>query len=59
MGKPCPICQKPSSGKDGLFCSKRCQDIDLGRWLKGNYAFPGEDGEAVIPANDINQDRDL
>jgi endogenous inhibitor of DNA gyrase (YacG/DUF329 family) len=24
------------------FCSKRCADIDLGRWLGGRYAIPGE-----------------
>ena len=59
MGKPCPICKKIASGKNGLFCSARCEDIDLGRWLKGNYAIKGENGEAVIPANDSDPDRDL
>jgi hypothetical protein len=23
------------------FCSQRCRDVDLGRWLKGAYAIPG------------------
>lgn len=59
MKKPCPICKKAPSGKNGLFCSPRCEDIDLGRWLKGNYSFPGQDGEAVIPANDTSPDNDL
>lgn len=56
----CPICKK-ALGDDAPapFCSKRCSDIDLGRWLKGNYAIPGRDGEALIPANDDNPDRDL
>lgn len=38
----CPICHKDSDPKYRPFCSKRCADIDLGRWLKGSYAIPGE-----------------
>jgi len=38
----CPICGKPTSPEHRPFCSKRCADIDLGRWLKGSYAVPGE-----------------
>ena len=38
----CPICGKPVSAEHRPFCSRRCRDIDLGRWLKGSYAFPGE-----------------
>lgn len=50
---PCPICEaKPALANFAPFCSKRCADIDLGRWLKGSYVFPGEDGEALLPAND-------
>lgn len=55
----CPICEKPSAEAAKPFCSKRCADIDLGRWLKGNYAIPGQDGEATIPANDSNPDADI
>jgi len=33
----CPICGKPSSPQYHPFCSKKCADIDLGRWLKGTY----------------------
>jgi len=58
MTKPCAICSKPPSETHAPFCSKRCADIDLGRWLKGGYAIPGIDGEAVIPANDTNPDAD-
>ena len=39
--EPCPICDKPSDAKYAPFCSKRCADVDLSRWLKGNYAIPG------------------
>jgi endogenous inhibitor of DNA gyrase (YacG/DUF329 family) len=37
----CPICDKPAEAKYAPFCSKRCADIDLSRWLKGGYAIPG------------------
>ncbi|MEM8854596.1 MAG: DNA gyrase inhibitor YacG [Pseudomonadota bacterium] len=38
--KPCPICGKPSAQDARPFCSKRCADIDLHRWLGGHYAIP-------------------
>ncbi|MFI0395418.1 DNA gyrase inhibitor YacG [Paracoccus jiaweipingae] len=38
----CPICGKPADPKLRPFCSKRCADIDLARWLRGDYAIPGE-----------------
>lgn len=37
----CPICSKPSATKFNPFCSRRCADVDLSRWLKGSYAIPG------------------
>jgi endogenous inhibitor of DNA gyrase (YacG/DUF329 family) len=40
---PCPICGKPASGSRRPFCSPRCADIDLGRWLKGVYSIPTEE----------------
>jgi len=40
--RDCPICGKPVDPKFDPFCSKRCTDIDLSRWLKGVYAIPGE-----------------
>lgn len=39
----CPICGKPSQQKFHPFCSARCADIDLGRWLGGRYAVPSEE----------------
>lgn len=38
----CPICKKPASGDYTPFCSKRCADLDLGKWLDGNYVLPGQ-----------------
>ncbi|MDH3581597.1 MAG: DNA gyrase inhibitor YacG [Hyphomicrobiales bacterium] len=41
-GSCCPLCGKTSEQATRPFCSQRCADIDLGRWLKGGYAVPGE-----------------
>ena len=45
----CPICSKLVEAEYKPFCSKRCADIDLSRWLKGVYSIPGttapEEGE--------------
>ena len=38
--RPCPICQTPSVHKYHPFCSARCADIDLHKWLGGHYAVP-------------------
>ena len=39
--RTCPICGKPRSELYDPFCSKRCADVDLHRWLKGSYVIPG------------------
>lgn len=39
----CPICGKPGKPIYRPFCSKRCADVDLQRWLSGAYGIPGED----------------
>jgi hypothetical protein len=39
----CPICSKPASASYRPFCSRRCADVDLARWLNGSYAVPSED----------------
>ncbi|MBQ4399947.1 MAG: DNA gyrase inhibitor YacG, partial [Alphaproteobacteria bacterium] len=40
----CPICGKLFVGDEYLpFCSKRCADVDLGRWFNGSYAVASED----------------
>lgn len=45
-GKPCPVCRKPALVRYKPFCSRRCADVDLGRWLSGTYAVP------VAPSED-------
>ncbi len=41
--RPCPICGKPAVEAVKPFCSKRCADVDLHRWLGGVYALPAGD----------------
>lgn len=56
----CAICHKrPVTLEYKPFCSRRCSDVDLGRWLKGAYAIPdntpldaGGEEESGLPADD-------
>jgi len=41
----CPICGKPTAAAFRPFCSKRCADVDLHRWLSGVYAVPVTEDE--------------
>jgi endogenous inhibitor of DNA gyrase (YacG/DUF329 family) len=41
----CPICRKPVVDKFRPFCSKRCADVDLNRWLSGAYVVAGKEDE--------------
>ncbi len=38
--RPCVNCGKPSTDRYRPFCSQRCADVDLARWLGGRYAIP-------------------
>jgi uncharacterized protein len=38
--KPCPICGKPATEASKPFCSERCRDVDLNRWLSDSYRIP-------------------
>lgn len=38
----CPICGKATSELYRPFCSRRCADVDLAHWLRGDYRIPGE-----------------
>lgn len=40
--RACPICGRPEEPSLRPFCSKRCADLDLARWFRGDYAIPGE-----------------
>jgi endogenous inhibitor of DNA gyrase (YacG/DUF329 family) len=44
--KKCPICGKPAADAFRPFCSRRCADVDLNRWLSDVYVVPGKPEEA-------------
>jgi endogenous inhibitor of DNA gyrase (YacG/DUF329 family) len=57
--RPCPECGKPSSREHYPFCSARCKDVDLNRWLSGAYVIPGrpeEDDENAAPETSRSDD---
>ena len=56
MAAECPICGKPADSRLKPFCSKRCADIDLGRWLKGGYAVPGAPAGPQVPDAEEQKD---
>lgn len=41
--RKCPICGQPAVSRFYPFDSKRCADIDLGRWMTGGYVIPAEE----------------
>lgn len=43
--KACPTCGKPTVEQFKPFCSRRCADVDLNRWLSGVYAIPVKDDD--------------
>lgn len=52
-GPTCSVCGKPVDPEYRPFCSKRCADIDLHRWLTGGYTIPGDaDPEELPPSDD-------
>jgi uncharacterized protein len=44
-GRGCPICGAEPAGRYRPFCSARCADIDLARWLNESYRVPGDPAE--------------
>ncbi len=55
----CPICGRPTDPGYRPFCTRRCADVDLSRWLGGVYAIPvtgpddDEDGDDTMPGRDL------
>ena len=55
----CPICKNPKSVENNPFCSARCKDIDLSKWLIGGYVIANDDEtENSEIKKDINEDAD-
>ena len=58
LGQPCPMCGRPGADPAGPerrlspFCSLRCSQVDLGRWLTEQYAVPAARDE-VDPAETL------
>ena len=48
----CPICGKPTEQQFRPFCSRRCKDVDLHRWMSGVYSVP------VVEQDDIEDEPD-
>ncbi len=56
----CPICGEDTVIRFRPFCSKRCADVDLAKWLNGSYAVPSqreEDLDADLPEGETEQSR--
>ncbi len=53
----CSICGKPVDPACAPFCSKRCANVDLHRWLTGSYSIAGEkiDDEDLPPPRDDDE----
>lgn len=52
----CPICAKPGVKAYRPFCSRRCADLDLAKWLNGSYAAPSTDPDDIEAALDAATD---
>jgi len=53
--KPCAICGEPQMARLRPFCSRRCADVDLHRWLLGAYVVPAsedDDRESGLPGGE-------
>jgi len=53
----CPICSRATVQAYRPFCSRRCADVDLSRWLGGTYAIPvaDDDEDGASPADEVRK----
>ncbi len=49
----CPICAEDTVADYRPFCSRRCADIDLAKWMNGSYAMPSQDPQDAEDALNI------
>jgi uncharacterized protein len=57
----CPMCAKDTVQKYRPFCSQRCADLDLGKWLTGSYAIPSsavDEDDDILVENTSDRPRD-
>ena len=50
--RPCPICGKPRQAEHTPFCSARCRDRDLLKWLDDGYSLPGPPADPEPPPDE-------
>jgi len=55
QARRCVVCGKPQVERLRPFCSRRCADIDLHRWLTGVYAVPAQDDESPENGDDTEE----
>jgi endogenous inhibitor of DNA gyrase (YacG/DUF329 family) len=55
----CPICGKPVDAEFRPFCSKRCADVDLGRWFNESYVVPEPIDPETIGIDDREGDETI
>ena len=48
----CPICAKDSDKRYRPFCSRRCADVDFGKWINESYTIPAAED---TPDEDIDE----
>lgn len=48
----CPVCTRPAAAEFKPFCSRRCADVDLSRWLGGRYRIPTEEPPVSVPPDE-------
>ncbi len=52
--KKCPLCRKEESPDFRPFCSRKCKNTDLNRWLSDSYVIPGNE----MISNDMPTDEE-
>jgi endogenous inhibitor of DNA gyrase (YacG/DUF329 family) len=53
----CPICGKAGAARYRPFCSRRCADIDLGKWFSEGYRVPSSDPDDIEEAAEAAENR--
>jgi endogenous inhibitor of DNA gyrase (YacG/DUF329 family) len=57
--RKCPLCGQPAARNTYPFCSRRCADIDLNRWLSGRYVIPAaQEDETAEDEDDGDHGKD-
>lgn len=51
--RKCPVCGKPAADAFKPFCSARCADVDLNRWLGGVYRIPTDEAPAGVSGGEL------